>query len=211
MTGRQSRGPHPYATQQPAGDRPDRAPSPVPVTGRVLWDARMPAGGLPSGCPAGGPACGTDRVSRCRSGQSAFWWHLEPRSHPSRAASTEPSGRSPQRRFDLRPGIQRSFGCVWTSTPRRARSGSLSHSHTQSRRMMNRSGVYSPPLAPLTALRGAGRQRERFTRSTPCRSGTSTPRSGPPHGLRQPRRRRIRRLRDWSRAHPSSTVPRSAQ
>lgn len=58
VIGRQSRGPHPYTTRQLAADRPDRAPSPVRVTGRVLWDARLPAGGLASGCPAGGSATG---------------------------------------------------------------------------------------------------------------------------------------------------------
>jgi hypothetical protein len=48
----------PIAIRLPAADRTDRTPSPVHVTGRVLWDARSPAGALASDCPAGGSAYG---------------------------------------------------------------------------------------------------------------------------------------------------------
>lgn len=40
----------PIAIRLPAADRTDRTPSPGHVTGRVLWDARSPAGGLASDC-----------------------------------------------------------------------------------------------------------------------------------------------------------------
>ena len=45
------------------------------VTGRVLWDARMPAGGLASGCPAGGSAYGTARIRWSGDAETISWAH----------------------------------------------------------------------------------------------------------------------------------------